>query len=392
MEQILLVVDSERFSLLDGFSGYNQVLVKEEDQFKTAFTTKWGTMAYRRMPFGLSNAGTTFQRAMDMAFQSLINRIMLIYLDDITVYSKNADGHLSHLKQVFKNCREFGISLNPKKSIFAVHEGKLLGHIVSKKGITIDLERVKAILELSLPNHKKGLQSFLGQINFIRRFIPNVANLLQPLTAMLKKSAVFRWTGEAKHSFEKVKEALASTPTLVNPNFSKDFFLYAFGSTSSIFAMLVQKNRDNSKQPIAFFSQVLADYEEKYTFVEKHVLVVIKSLKKFKPLISNNKIHILVAHSSVKEFLLNKYLNEKRAGWITKVMEYDVDIKITKLVRGKGLCEQLATGSSSESELEKDVVLANTNESQNAQDDVPLITKNWVQDMTQFLQTGECPL
>ena len=108
------------------------MLVKEEDQFKTAFTTKWGTMAYKRMPFGLSNADTTFQRAMDMAFQSLINKIMLIYLDDITVYSKNVDEHLLHLRQVFEKCREFDISLNENKSIFVVHEGKLLGHIVSK--------------------------------------------------------------------------------------------------------------------------------------------------------------------------------------------------------------------------------------------------------------------
>ena len=113
-----------------------------------------------------------------MAFQSFINNIMLIYLDDIIVYSKNAGEHLSHLKQVFKKCREFGISLNLKKSIFAVHEGKLLGHIVSKQGITIDPERVRAILELPLPNHKKGLQRFLSQINFLRRFILDVTNLL----------------------------------------------------------------------------------------------------------------------------------------------------------------------------------------------------------------------
>lgn len=138
---------------------------------------------------------------------------------------------------------------------------------------------------------------------------------------------------------------MASTPILVNPNFSKDFFLYAFGSISSFFAMLVKKKGDNLEQPITFFSQGLVDYEEKYTFVEKHVLAVIRSLKKFKPLVSNNKIHILVAHPSVKEFLLNKDLSEKRAGWITKVMEFDVNINITKLVRGRGLCEQLASNS-----------------------------------------------
>ena len=133
MEQILqCVFGSEHFSLLDGYLGYNQVLVKDEDQFKTAFTTKWGTMAYKRMPFGLSNAGATFQKAMDMAFHNLMYKFVLVYLDDITVYSKNATDHIGHLTQIFQRCREFGISLNPRKCVFFVHEGKLLGYVVSK--------------------------------------------------------------------------------------------------------------------------------------------------------------------------------------------------------------------------------------------------------------------
>jgi hypothetical protein len=245
MEQILQCVSgSERFSLLDGYSGYNQVLVKEKDQFKTAFTTKWGTMAYRRMPFGLSNAGTMFQKAMDMAFQNLMYKFMLVYLDDITVYSKNAADHIGHLTQIFQRCREFGISLNPKKCVFAVHEGKLLGYVVSKQGITVDPEWVAAILELPLPHHKKGLQSFIGRINFVRHFLSNIATLLKPLTAMLKKNAVFSWTREGKNSFQEIKEALASAPTLVNPNFSKDFILYAYGSYDVISAILVQQNEE----------------------------------------------------------------------------------------------------------------------------------------------------
>lgn len=129
MEQILQYVSSsERFSLLDGYSGYNQILVKESDQFKTTFTTKWGTMAYRRMPFGLSNARATFQKAMDMAFKNLMYKFFLVYLDDVTIYSKVANQHIDHLRQILQRCREFGISLNPKKSMFLVHEGKLLGY------------------------------------------------------------------------------------------------------------------------------------------------------------------------------------------------------------------------------------------------------------------------
>jgi hypothetical protein len=114
------VSGSEIFSLLDSFSGYNQVLVSEEDGLKTTFRTKWGTFAYKRMPFRLINAGATFQMAMDVDFQGLINKCVVVYLDDVTVYSKNREEHIQHLTQIFERCRKYDISLNPKKTIFCV--------------------------------------------------------------------------------------------------------------------------------------------------------------------------------------------------------------------------------------------------------------------------------
>ena len=114
------------FSFLDGFSGYNHVLVKEFDRYKTAFTTKWGTCAYCKMPFGLTNVGGTFQKAMEMAFMNMIEKFVLVYLDDITVYSKNVEDHFDHLRQVFLRYREFGVALNPRKCVFATNQGKLL--------------------------------------------------------------------------------------------------------------------------------------------------------------------------------------------------------------------------------------------------------------------------
>ena len=131
MEQSLQKVSgAQMLSLLDGFSGYNQVLVSPTNQLKTTFRTPWGTYAYRKMPFGLINAGATFQRAMDATFRGLINHYAIVYLDDVTVFSKNSSDHISHLRKVLERCRKFGISLNPKKSIFAVTEGILLGFVV----------------------------------------------------------------------------------------------------------------------------------------------------------------------------------------------------------------------------------------------------------------------
>jgi hypothetical protein len=149
--------DSKIFSLLDGFSGYNQVLVSEKDRLKTTFRTKWRTFAYKRMPFGLINARANFKRAMDVSFWELINKCVVVYLDDVTMYSKNREDHIQRLTQIFERCRKYGISLNPKKSIFGVEEGKLLGHIISQEGIHIDPKRIKVIAQLPLYHNKKAM-------------------------------------------------------------------------------------------------------------------------------------------------------------------------------------------------------------------------------------------
>src|SRR5229473_2135233 len=131
---------------------------------------------------------------MDIAFCGLIGLSVVVYLDDITIFSKKREEHAFHLRQIFERCRKYGISLNPKKCVFAIMEGKLLGHIVSKKGISIDPKRIKAIKQIPLPHNKKGMQSFMGTINFMRRFVPDFAQIVKPLQQMVKKNAQFKWT------------------------------------------------------------------------------------------------------------------------------------------------------------------------------------------------------
>jgi hypothetical protein len=126
------VTGASMMSMIDGFSGYNQIFVMPEDRERTAFTTPWGTFMYAKMPFGLMNARATFQHAMDIAFIGERDKFVVIYLDHITIFLKSDKEHCCHLIKVFLKCRSFGISLNPKKSLFAMQEGKLLGHIVSK--------------------------------------------------------------------------------------------------------------------------------------------------------------------------------------------------------------------------------------------------------------------
>ena len=195
------VVGSSRISLLDGFLGFNQILFHPDDQDKTTFTTPWGTFKYMKMPFGLKNAGSTFQRAMDIAFAKEIHDFLVVYLDDLTPFSKSYQEHLKHLRQMFPTCRKYGISLNPKKSLFGLDEGKLLGHIISKYGIRIDPRRIQAILQIQYSRNIKELQTFLGKINFLRRFIPNLAELIRMLNNMLNKDSKVKWTLEAMQAF-----------------------------------------------------------------------------------------------------------------------------------------------------------------------------------------------
>jgi hypothetical protein len=156
MEHILQrVIGASMISMIDGFCGYNQISVMPEDREKIAFTTPWGTFMYAKMPFGLMNARATFQRAMDMAFIREKGRFVVIYLDDITIFSRFDKEHCCHLRKVFLKCWRFGLSLNPKKSLFSMKEGNLLGHIVSIEGVRIDPRRVEAIQTLSLPRSRK---------------------------------------------------------------------------------------------------------------------------------------------------------------------------------------------------------------------------------------------
>jgi hypothetical protein len=260
MENILKkVVGSQRMSMLDGFSGYNQIMVHSDDREKMAFTTPWGTFMYAKMLFSMMNVGATFHRVMDITLANEKDKFIVIYLDDITVYSTSDKQHLEHLKQVFHKCRKFGISLNPKKCHFIVEEGKILGHIISKEGIKIDPSWVEGILKIGTSCSKKEVQSFLGKVNFLRRFIPNLAETIKHITCMIKKGNEIKWNPEAKKSFEDIKVALTKAPILARLDFTKYFLLFSFASEHTIAGVLLRKDEKEFEKPIAYFYQILHD-------------------------------------------------------------------------------------------------------------------------------------
>eukprot|EP00253_Pinus_taeda_P011791 PITA_11791 len=342
MDHILQrVVGASRMSLLDGYSGYNQILVHEDDRDKTTFTTPWGTFHYAKMPFGLKNAGAKFQWAMDMAFANEKDVFLVVYLDDLTVFSKSDEEHLFHLTKVFEKCRKYDISLNLKKILFAMSEGKLLGHIISKDGIRIDPARVKAIQQLEQPCSKKEIQSFNGKLNFLCRFIPNLAEHLREITNMLKKDSEIRWTEGAVKSFNLIKVILSLAPTLISPDYTQYFILFSFASEHTLAAVLMQK-RDGVERPIAFFSRIIRDGALNYNIIEKQALALIKALKDFRVYILNSHVLAYVPNAAVKDVLVQTEPKGRRGKWIATLLEYDVEIKPTKLIKGQGIAKLMA--------------------------------------------------
>jgi hypothetical protein len=206
---------------------------------------------YGKMPFGMMKTGATFQKDMDIDFVGEKHKFRVIYLDDITIFSRSNDEHLQHLEQVFKICRRYGISLNPRKSHFSMPEGKILGHIISAEGIKID-PRVCSIQEIDIPKNKNVVLSFIGKINFLKHFVPNFVEILKPLTNMLKKDVMIKCSLEEKSSFQTIKKDLVESPVLANPNYTKDFFIFSFASEETIVVLLLQKNKKGHEYPIAF--------------------------------------------------------------------------------------------------------------------------------------------
>jgi hypothetical protein len=279
---------------------------------------------------------------MDIDFIGEKDHFVVIYLDDITVFSRSEKEHRCHLRKVFLKCRRFGLSLNPKKSLFAMKEGNLLGHIVSVEGVRIDPSKVEAIQTLSLPRSRKEVQDFLGKINFLRRFISNFVEVVKHITAMLRNGNEVKWTTEPRESFVQIKKALTEAPMLINPDYSKDFLIFYFSSFDTVAAVLLQKNGEGREKPISFFSEALRDLEIRYEIMEKQSYALVKALKAFRVYVLHSRVTAYVPPTSVKDILIQPDIDGRRGKWISKILEFDQEINPTKLVKGRGLAKLLA--------------------------------------------------
>uniref|UniRef100_A0A2N9HVR6 Uncharacterized protein n=1 Tax=Fagus sylvatica TaxID=28930 RepID=A0A2N9HVR6_FAGSY len=258
-----LMVDStighEALSFMDGSSGYNQIRMAPEDEELTAFRTPKGIYCYKVMPFGLKNAGATYQRAMQKIFDDILHKIVQCYVDDLVVKTRKREEHIRDLRIVFNRLRKYQLKMNPLKCAFGVTSGKFLGFIIRHRGIEVDQSKIDAIQRMPEPKNLRELRSLQGHLAYIRRFISNLAGRCQPFSRLMKKDTNFEWDEACKNAFESIKKYLLNPPVLGVPIPGKPLILYIAAQEQSLGALLAQKN-EVEKEKALYYLQSKANW------------------------------------------------------------------------------------------------------------------------------------
>ena len=285
------------FSKLDLRSGYHQIRVAPEDCFKTAFRTVDGHFEFLVMPFGLSNAPSTFQATMNEVFRAFLRKFVLVFFDDILIYSPSWDTHIQHLQQVLELLDQHQLFAKLSKCEFAVPTVAYLGHIISQEGVAADPEKLKVVQSWPPPHNLTALRGFLGLTGFYRRFVRHYASIAEPLTSLLKTNA-FCWNERALEAFQALKTAMTTLPVLGIPNFDQTFEVTTDASNSAVGAVLSQQSH-----PIAFFSRKLCPKMRAASAYEREMFAVTAAVKKWRHYLLGRHFFIYTDHRSLKELI-----------------------------------------------------------------------------------------
>ncbi|CCO33098.1 Retrotransposable element Tf2 155 kDa protein type 3 [Rhizoctonia solani AG-1 IB] len=316
------------FTKLDLQWGYNNVRVKEGDEWKTAFCTKYGLFESLVMTFGLTNAPAAFQYFMNNLFQDLLDVYVIIYLDNILIFSKNEIEHEAHVHKVLQQLETAQLFCKGSKCEFHRTWVEYLGVIVSDQGFSLDFLKIQAVQEWPVPATVKQVQSFLGFANFLRRFVANFSHMAQPLHNLVKKETTWKWTGKEQTAFEGLKQAITEAPVLAHADPDKAYFLETDASGAALGSVLSQQQSDRRLHPIGFLLESFKGAEVNYNTHDKELLAIICSLEHWRIYLegTTEPITVFTDHRNLEYWKESRTFNRQHARWHLLLADFNFQI------------------------------------------------------------------
>ncbi|XP_010666430.2 uncharacterized protein LOC104883586 [Beta vulgaris subsp. vulgaris] len=324
-------------SFMDAFSGYHQISLLESDRNKAAFITDAGVYAYKAMPFGLKNAGATYQKLVDKIFEHQKGRNVEVYVDDSIVKSLTEEDHIVDLEETFETVRQHQMKLNPKKCVFGVRSGKFLGFMVSERGIDANSDKIKAISDLPEPKSIRNIQKLTGRMAALTRFVSKLAEKALPFFKILRGNKKFEWGEEQKQAFEKVKEHFQRLPTITRPELGEKLQLYVSVTEKTVAAVLLV-NRQGQQSPIYFVSHVLAGAEQRYELLEKMAYAVLIAARKLRPYFDSHTVQVLT-NQPLEKALHKLDTTGRLLKWAIELSEFDIEYRPRTAIKAQALAD-----------------------------------------------------
>jgi transposase InsO family protein len=315
------------FSKIDFTSGYHQCRIAENDIHKTAFRTRYGHYEFMVLPFGLCNAPATFQRLMHEIFWEFLDQFLVIYLDDIIVFSKTEEEHLEHLRKVFEVIRKNQLYIQPEKCEFLAERVEFLGHFISADGIEMDPKKVQTIVDWPPLRNRQEVMSFLGLANYYRRFVPAFSAIAKPISDLLSKKTTWQWGQSQEDAFQKLKTAITTAPVLRLPEPELRFTVTTDASDTAVGAVLTQQfSNTKFDHPIAYHSRKLKPAEINYPTWAKELLAIVDALRTWRPYLDGQKFTIVTDHQALIHFNNQPKISRHQARWLELMQEFDYDL------------------------------------------------------------------
>ncbi|PKA62610.1 RNA-directed DNA polymerase like [Apostasia shenzhenica] len=339
-------VGYEVMSFLDAFSGYHQIWMAKEDEEKTTFITDYGTYCYRVMPFGLKNAGATYQHMIDAVFKNQRGRNLKAYVDDILVKSKTLTEHLGDLRETLDTLRRYNLKLNSAKCTFGAASEKFLGYLVSIREIEANPDKISVILSMPSPKKVKEIQKLAGRINSLGRFISKAGDRCSPFFRCLRNNKKGQWDSECEAAFTELKKYLTSAPILVAPKEGTVLSLYLGVSDTAVSAVLLDSEK-GAQYPIFYTSHILLDTKSRYPTLEKLALALLATARKLRPYFQSHTIQVVTDQPLLK-ILHTSEVSGRLLKWSIELGEYDIRFVPRAAIKAQALEDFIAEFSTTE--------------------------------------------